>query len=491
MAVSVQRVHRRPAILAVNKGMALATQCPHCNTLFRVAHDQLKLRGGIVRCGSCNEIFDGNAALVDVAAGIAAPAASQANKEAAASASAAFDAAVSASAAFDLQVSAIDQAKANGEAIPVYTLDFNSTFDPLGILPKAGEDEAEQDAPAPGVDARQTELNLDSGPKGDPDLDLDFDVEEDFAIPASPPVSTVEVAARLERVEPQLDMVIDEPPPAPAPTNTEPAQGQAEPVMAAGRAEPAMEYSQHALAVAQARIEPSLDDAAPAADLAETAMPQAEAEAITALAPPMDEDDDAGIVIDLPPELPPELNLELAPPLLDMEEPGFVKRGRQQEKWRRAGRWLMAIGSVLLVACAVAQGVREMRNEMAAQFPALRVPLQAACRLLACQVQLPTQVSKLSIDLGELQTLPGGMFSLTTQVHNQSNTLQTWPHIDLVLKDPAGKPVLRRIVTPGEYLPTSTDPSRGFPARTDQNIKLYFALDQVQATDYNIVVFYP
>ena len=44
--------------------MALATKCPHCNTIFRVAHDQLKLRGGIVRCGACNEVFDGNAALV-------------------------------------------------------------------------------------------------------------------------------------------------------------------------------------------------------------------------------------------------------------------------------------------------------------------------------------------------------------------------------------------------------------------------------------------
>ncbi|GGY72171.1 DUF3426 domain-containing protein [Pseudoduganella plicata] len=47
--------------------MALATQCPHCHTVFRVAHDQLKLRGGIVRCGACNEIFDGNAALVEPA----------------------------------------------------------------------------------------------------------------------------------------------------------------------------------------------------------------------------------------------------------------------------------------------------------------------------------------------------------------------------------------------------------------------------------------
>jgi predicted Zn finger-like uncharacterized protein len=39
--------------------MALATQCPHCQTIFRVANDQLKLRAGLVRCGRCKEVFNG------------------------------------------------------------------------------------------------------------------------------------------------------------------------------------------------------------------------------------------------------------------------------------------------------------------------------------------------------------------------------------------------------------------------------------------------
>jgi predicted Zn finger-like uncharacterized protein len=38
--------------------MALATRCPNCQALFRVAPDQLKLRGGVVRCGSCRHVFD-------------------------------------------------------------------------------------------------------------------------------------------------------------------------------------------------------------------------------------------------------------------------------------------------------------------------------------------------------------------------------------------------------------------------------------------------
>lgn len=38
--------------------MALATRCPHCQTAFKVANDQLKLHAGLVRCGSCQQTFN-------------------------------------------------------------------------------------------------------------------------------------------------------------------------------------------------------------------------------------------------------------------------------------------------------------------------------------------------------------------------------------------------------------------------------------------------
>lgn len=38
--------------------MALATKCAQCGALFRVVADQLKLRGGLVRCGQCRAVFD-------------------------------------------------------------------------------------------------------------------------------------------------------------------------------------------------------------------------------------------------------------------------------------------------------------------------------------------------------------------------------------------------------------------------------------------------
>ncbi|MBP7453787.1 MAG: zinc-ribbon domain-containing protein, partial [Ottowia sp.] len=38
--------------------MSLITRCPTCATLFKVVADQLRVSGGWVRCGHCQEVFD-------------------------------------------------------------------------------------------------------------------------------------------------------------------------------------------------------------------------------------------------------------------------------------------------------------------------------------------------------------------------------------------------------------------------------------------------
>jgi predicted Zn finger-like uncharacterized protein len=48
--------------------MSLITQCPACNTLFKVVADQLKISEGWVRCGQCREVFDAQTHMVQVVA---------------------------------------------------------------------------------------------------------------------------------------------------------------------------------------------------------------------------------------------------------------------------------------------------------------------------------------------------------------------------------------------------------------------------------------
>ena len=46
--------------------MSLATRCSKCGTIFRVVQDQLKVSGGWVRCGRCQEIFNALEGLFDL-----------------------------------------------------------------------------------------------------------------------------------------------------------------------------------------------------------------------------------------------------------------------------------------------------------------------------------------------------------------------------------------------------------------------------------------
>lgn len=46
--------------------MTLATRCTACGTSFRVVQDQLKVSGGWVRCGRCNEVFNALEGLYEI-----------------------------------------------------------------------------------------------------------------------------------------------------------------------------------------------------------------------------------------------------------------------------------------------------------------------------------------------------------------------------------------------------------------------------------------
>jgi predicted Zn finger-like uncharacterized protein len=48
---------------------SFVTQCPHCQTSFRVSHAQLSVARGVVRCGSCLQVFNAARQLLEQSAG--------------------------------------------------------------------------------------------------------------------------------------------------------------------------------------------------------------------------------------------------------------------------------------------------------------------------------------------------------------------------------------------------------------------------------------
>jgi predicted Zn finger-like uncharacterized protein len=454
--------------------MALATQCPHCHTTFRVASDQLKLRGGIVRCGACQSIFDGNAHLIDLEALAASkdepapPPAAQPDTEAGQEADAVPDA-----------VAAAPAAPAGEQEQPVYTLDFDHTFDPLGILPKAAP-ESEEAAPA----SEESEAQPDGEADAQPEDEAAPEAAADAAVPEPAPAASD--YAPQDRIEPGFDLPVDEELVAQPLPDDEHAYQDETP------AETAIDTS----------VDASMSAAVPADGIPSSALPlRASAAGADTLAPPFAPAPATKSARAKAAEARARRS-KLTPTRIDApklrvpassepDEPEFVKRSRKQEESGRTRRLLMIGGAVRLALLLAAQLVLEYRNVLAARYPGARPVLNAGCAVLRCRLGLPAQIENLSIETGELSTLGVDTYSLNTLLRNQGSLVQAWPSIQLELTDANDKPLLRRVFGPADYLPRGVPAAAGFAARSEQPVRLNFALAGLKPSGYHIAVFYP
>lgn len=389
--------------------MALATQCPHCGTLFRVAADQLKLRGGIVRCGACQQVFDGNAGLVDLNAPPSSPPPSP-----------------SAAPAVTPDVPATDDTEQ-----PIYTLEFDRALSPFGILPHATNDD--QATVEPDTDAAVAELPVDEEIVAAPPPDEGLDRHE----PA--PESAPEPAAR-------------QPAPDAPPLLLRESAGGSPPIVSPAPALPPLPPKSPRARAADARSRRSK------------------------LTPTRIEET-------------PKLRVP------EIDEPEFVRRGRQREQSSKAVRIAMVAGSILLLLALAVQAMVSFRDVLAARYPALRPALVSTCALFGCQVGLPARPDALVIETGELITLGGNAYTLNTVLRNGGDLALAWPSIELTLNDADDKPLVRRVFGPRDYAPrmanASADNFAGFGARAEQPVKIHFRLEGLEPSGYHIAVFYP
>jgi len=488
--------------------MALATQCPHCHTTFRVASDQLKLRGGIVRCGACQRIFDGNAHLIDQEALAAKKASEAAQAEAPAAAPSA------------------PEAPADAGARPVYTLDFDHTFDPFGILPKAEPtldadggaatplpDEGVRDAveaaaadalapefePEP-VSAPEPEPEAAPAPTYTPDAAPEPSVAPEPALPPAASPAPAHAYAPAGRIEPSFDLPVDETLVAQPLHGYEPdlepdLELHPEPQQAAHADTPddhatALPADAAAAAVADNAIVPS----GPLPLRASTGHDAAFASTDTAhdAAAPKSARAKAAEARARRSKLTPtriEAPRLRVPASAETDEPEFVKRSRRQERSGKTVRILMAVGAAALLLLLAAQLLVAYRSELALRYPAARPLLNGLCAAAGCRVGLPAKADNLVIDDGELAPIGADTYSLNTTLRNQGSLVQAWPSIELELTDANNKPLLRRVFGPADYLPAGA--ANGFGAHSEQPVRLNFALADLKPSGYHTFVFYP
>ncbi|MGV3741024.1 MAG: DUF3426 domain-containing protein [Burkholderiaceae bacterium] len=407
--------------------MALATRCPHCQTTFRVAHDQLKLRAGLVRCGACKEIFNGVEHLLrpdEMQQVLAAPKPN----------------------------TPLPQAKA--ETPPPQE----------AAAASPAQEPSDQPPPAPPMEVQPTEnTDADATPAA---------VENHFA-PIAPSSAQDDATDQVNPLPAQAQ-------PSDGSSTVDPLQRMTLMDITAFDRQESEDES-----VAGERVSYADRTSDLAADGSQVA----------------DTDDDLSQAIDSLQNKPwrSERRRKKRSSSRDgsgkggKAEPNFMAHARRQKRYGKAMRTTMAAGSVVLFIALLLQGVYAFRHVIAAEMPEYRPVLTDLCSQLGCQVRLPAQIEKVSIESSELQSLPASpnKFTLVALLRNQAATDQAWPYLELTLNDMNEKPVARKVFQPKDYLASTEIVYAGFPEQSEHQVRIAFEMLQLKAAGYRLYLFYP
>lgn len=159
----------------------------------------------------------------------------------------------------------------------------------------------------------------------------------------------------------------------------------------------------------------------------------------------------------------------------------------------RPFRLVWGLLSLLAVVLLAAQAMFHYRSEIATLFPETRVHLEIVCEMLDCELRLPRRADLLSIDSSDLQAdaRRANVLVLNAVVRNRAPFPQEYPSLELTLTDERDELVVRRVLTPADYLGDRRSAARGIAAGGEESLRLYLEAAKVRATGYRLYLFFP
>lgn len=462
----------------------LAARCPNCQTAFRVVADQLRLRGGLVRCGRCNHVFDGRDHLIELGAAPApAPAAdvpqppkSQEN-------------AIGTTQASPPPVAPEPQAPAAPPAVEDdhgfgMTLIWEEDVPDEGIA-EVHLGEVEGATPAPETQSTAPDTRpLPDEPSVAPPIEPQPAAQPTAADPFNglPPLRDLEdeedaFAAALPK-QPSADLPVE---PAIAPVAA-PAAMPPEPA-AVPIASPTSTAEPHDSVWMRHEADPHALFAPVPRRHGHARRTQAEHTSPTQ-----------------------QRTLTGAPRPRKVRGPNhgvsaatldFLRAAQAREQVRKStGRRALArIAIGALAVLAVVQVLFLARAEIARRAPSTRPLLEAMCLPLHCMVAPPRDLDALQIESSQLQRQEGEAadeYVLTATLRNRAGGPIALPAIELITTDLQDQLLSRRALLPPDYLnPTDSAYGKsGLPARAELPIRVRFQ-SQRPTANYRVLIFYP
>jgi predicted Zn finger-like uncharacterized protein len=156
-------------------------------------------------------------------------------------------------------------------------------------------------------------------------------------------------------------------------------------------------------------------------------------------------------------------------------------------------RWLWLAGALLLLLLLLAQAAFHFRGTIVLLFPQTKSYATALCASLGCELPLPRRIDLMSIEASDLQadTNNSSVMVLSATLKNRAIFGQQYPLLELTLTDAQDQPLVRRVLTPQDYLGRSVNTEAGFGANTEIGIKVFIESSQIKATGYRLYLFYP
>lgn len=176
----------------------------------------------------------------------------------------------------------------------------------------------------------------------------------------------------------------------------------------------------------------------------------------------------------------------------DPNKLSFMRKGRKRSLWQhtvvRLGLGLLSL--VLLVALALQVVVME-RDQIAAAQPDIRLPLDALCEVVGCQIQPLRKIDAVVIDSSAFTKVQGDAYRLNFTLKNTSAVPLAVPAVELTLTDMQDQAVLRRVVQSRELTSSKTVLDAGAEMSVVLPLRVKTTAGEERVSGYRLLAFYP
>ena len=438
--------------------MALATRCPHCETVFRLDPHLLAPHDGRVRCGHCQEIFDAAHYQFERDETVMAALAATAPNYGADPASP--WAAKSSAEVADGQHDAL--------GIPLHPFVSDTALAPR-VEPEP--------APADTTAAREEPAVADAPPPARAASDLPGEARAESPWQAANRAETemkAETDADATRVAPDAPPRID---PFVGRTDGDSRkESRTDPFMSRTETEP----------VNESRTEPFVGRAAPPVEPEVPPPPRRTSTDTRAEPAPL------GAAPAAPWPTDPEPRFGAAPSSETSEPFPVIRETRAPARSGIVWKIIGSLITLVLLVALIAQVAWWQRETVMVYWPASQPLFAQACEQIGCVVAPPRDIDGLQIENSGLRQVDGShKLELKLSLRNRFDVAIAYPALELTLLDDKNNVAIRRVLWPQDYARPGTQIGAGLPARSTQPVIVRLDTGDAVAANYRVQIFYP